>query len=343
MSKTVLVTGISGFIAKQVALAFLEAGYQVRGTLRSMSKADQVRATLARHADASAVTFHEADLLADGGWNEAVAGVDCVAHVASPVPITLPRNPDALIRPAVEGTLRVLRAAAAHGVPRFVHTSSVAAVSAGRRQGAHGPFTEDDWTDPADARVGAYARSKTLAERAARDFAGRAGLPMHYVSVNPGVVLGPALDSDVSPSIELARRIVGGSFPALPRLCVSIVDVRDVARMHVQAAQTSQPPGGRYLAVSGSLWLIEMARIIKAELGQDGRRVRVRQLPDFAVRLAGLFSPTVRSVVPDLGCEARYDSGRTRAVLGIDFVPPAQAVVAAARSLVELAMVHDRP
>ena len=338
MARTVLVTGISGFIAKHVALAFLEAGYDVRGTLRSMAKAEQVRATLGRQADPARVTFCQADLNADAGWDEAAAGVEVVAHVASPVPIALPRDPAQLIGPAVDGTMRVLRAAAAHGIPRFVHTSSVAAVSAGRRHGGAKPFTEDDWTDPDDPHVGAYARSKTLAERAARDFVASQAGSMHYASVNPGVVFGPVLDGDFSPSIEAVRRIVSGGLPGMPRLCFSVVDARDVARMHVLAAETGEPPGGRYLAVSGSLWFTQMAREIKNALGPAGRKVQTRQLPDFAIRLAGLFSPTVRSIVPDLGQQVAYDNSRTRAALGIEFIAPEDATVAAASSLVALGL-----
>ena len=188
---TVLVTGVSGFIAKHCAAELLRHGYRVRGTVRSPGKADAVRKTLAAHADASRLDFVVADLLSDAGWTDATTGVHGVLHLASPFPLVQPKDESELIRPAVEGTLRVLRAAKAAGVKRFVQTSSTVAVLFGHGSGHPNPYTEADWTDVDGPHVTAYAKSKTLAERAAREFVAREYPELHYASVNPGLVLGP--------------------------------------------------------------------------------------------------------------------------------------------------------
>ncbi len=338
MANTVLVTGVSGFIAKHVALAFLKAGYRVRGTVRSMAKAEQVRETLGAQAEASRLTIVEADLMADAGWQEAMGGVDAVAHLASPFPLSDPEDENELIRPAVEGTLRVLRAAAAQGVPRFVQTSSVAAIGYGHDRARTTPFNEDDWSNLEGPGATAYVRSKTLAERAARDFVAGEGSKMHYASVNPGLVLGPALDRDIGTSVDVVRNILSGRYPGVPHVSFAVVDVRDVATMHVKAVETAEPSGGRYVAVAGTCWLVDISQAIKTGLGDAAHKAPTRQLPDSMVRIVALFDAEARSIVSELGREVRFDNSRTRTALGIEFIPAKDAAVATARSLVELGL-----
>jgi dihydroflavonol-4-reductase len=335
---TVLVTGISGFIAKHCAVEMLNAGYAVRGTVRSMVRAAAVRDTLARHADVARLSFAEADLESDAGWSAAVAGCAHVLHLASPFPAAQPRDEQDLIRPAVEGTLRVLRAAVAAGVERLVQTSSMAAVAYGHPRERSEPFTEDDWTRVESPGVTAYTKSKTLAERAARDFVASDGGGLHYSSVNPGLVLGPALDRDIGTSAELVQQFLKGKYPGAPRLMIPCVDVRDVARMHRLALETSAPSGGRYLGAAGSLWLVDIARALREQLGDAARRVPSRELPDWAVRLVALFDPAARVAVPELGRHLRVDTSRTRRSLGIEFIPATEAVAATGRSLIEFGL-----
>ena len=339
MAKTVLVTGVSGFIAKHVALAFLEAGYDVRGTIRSLAKADQVRETLGRHADAARLALVEADLTSDAGWDDAMSGVDAVAHLASPFPPSDPKDENELIRPAVDGTMRVLRAAARHNVPRLVQTSSVAAVAYGHPRERTAPFTEDDWSNLNGPGATAYIKSKTLAERAAREFAAGEGQSMHYASVNPGLVLGPALDRDIGTSVDVVRNLLAGRYPGVPRIFFGTVDVRDVATMHVRAIETAEPSGGRYLAVAGTCSLAEISLALRAALGDAARKAPTRQLPDAMVRLVALFDAQVRSISSELSRKLSFDNSRTRQALGIDFIPPAEAAVATARSLIELGLI----
>lgn len=336
--KTILVTGISGFIAKHCALELLTHGYGVRGTVRSMAKAEETRGTLAKHCDVAKLSFVEADLLADAGWTAALHGVDGVLHLASPFPLAQPKNPDELMRPAVEGTLRVLRASASAGVPRLVQTSSMAAVLGGHRRARTRAFTEDDWTDVTAPGVTAYQRSKTLAERAARDFVNSEGKGLHFSTINPGFVLGPVLDGDTGSSAEVIRMLLGGKYPGTPRIWLTVVDVRDVARMHRLALESSEPTGGRYLAVSEAVRFVDIARLLRERFGRAARKVPRRELPDLIVRLVALFDPAAKAILPDLGFVISVDNSRTRRALKMEFMPLAESAPAMASSLIELGL-----
>ncbi len=333
---TVLITGVSGFIARQCAVDLLNAGYGVRGTLRSFKRSDDVRGSLSRHAPVSRLEFAEADLEADTGWDAAVRGCGHVLHVASPFPAVQPKDEQELIRPAVQGTLRVLRAAVAGGVERFVQTSSLVAVMYGHPHSRTRPFTEADWTLVDSPGVSAYAKSKTLAERAARDFVGKEGSSLHYSSVNPGFVLGPMLGHDLGTSAQVILMFLKGKYPGAPRVSMPCVDVRDVARAHRLALEADTPTGGRYIAAAESLWMVEVARAIREGLGAAGRKAPRFELPDWLIRLVAIFDASARLAVPELGREARVDNSLTRRTLGMDFIPAREAAVAMAKSLVDL-------
>ena len=337
--RRILVTGISGFIAKHCALELLRHGYLVRGTVRQAARADETRATLARQVDTSGLSFAQADLLDDAGWAAAMEGIDGVLHLASPFPADEPGDPDELIRPAVDGTLRVLRAAVAAGVPRVVQTSSMAAVFGGRLGAGTTVLTEDDWTDLAHPGLSTYTRSKTLAEKAAREFVRVEGGALHFSTINPGFVLGPVLDADIGTSAEVIRMFLRGKYPGTPRLWFSVVDVRDVARMHRLALESPEASGGRYLAVSDAIRFLEIARPIREQLGAAARKVPRRELPNLLVRLIALVDRPVRTILPDLGLAFAVDNSRTRRSLGIEFIPVGQSAPAMAASLIELGLV----
>ena len=340
MSKpTVLITGISGFIAKHCAVEMLEAGYGVRGTVRSLKRAGDVKTTLARHADTSRLAFAQADLESDAGWSEAVAGCAHVLHLASPFPAAQPRDEQDLIRPAVQGTLRVLRAASAAGVQRIVQTSSMVAVMYGHPHARTEPFTEADWTIVDAPGLSAYAKSKTLAERAGREFMDQDRSGMHYSTVNPGLVLGPALDRDIGTSAGIVQMFLKGKYPGAPRLKIPCVDVRDVARMHRLALEVDAPGGGRYLGAADCLWMIEIASALREKLGDVARKVPTRELPDWLVRIVAMFDSVARQAVPDLGKDTQVDNSLTRRTLGLQFIPGPESAVALARSLIDLKLV----
>ena len=337
--RTVLVTGISGFIARHCALELLNAGYGVRGTVRSLKRSGEVRDSLSQHAAVPRLEFAEADLEADAGWDAAVRGCGHVLHVASPFPAIQPEDEQDLIRPAVQGTLRVLRAAATGGVQRFVQTSSLVAVMYGHPHSRTAPYTEADWSRIDAPGVTAYAKSKTLAERAAREFVAKEAPGMHYSSVNPGFVLGPMLGRDLGTSAQVIRIFLKGKYPGAPRVSMPCVDVRDVARAHRLALEVDAPSGGRYLAVAESLWMVEVARAIRDGLGPQGRKAPRFEMPHWLIRLVAVFDASARLAVPELGRESRVDNSLTRRTLGMEFIPAREAAVAMARSLVDLKLV----
>lgn len=335
----VLVTGASGFIAGHCLLQLLEAGWTVRGTVRDLKRTPALNAMLDRHgADTGRMQFVAADLSSDAGWREAMAGITHVLHVASPLPGRMPKDPDELIRPAREGTLRVLRAAADAGVRRVVLTASTASVMYG-----HGPrsapFTEVDWSDPDSADNSAYTRSKTLAERAAWDFIASDPSGLELATVNPGLVLGPVLEQDYGTSAEAVLKFLNGELPGTPRMGFPTVDVRDVARLHLLALTHPDATGERFLATTEFLWMADIARILREAFPAYARRMPERALPDWLMRLVGLFDPVMRGVMFELGQERPCDASKARERLGWAPRSAADAVRAAGASLIELGLV----
>jgi nucleoside-diphosphate-sugar epimerase len=339
MSK-ILVTGGSGFIASHSIIQLLAAGHEVRTTVRNLAREADVRAMLATGGaePGDRLSFVAADLERDAGWPAAVAGCDFVLHMASPFPEAVPKHEDELIVPARDGALRVLRAARDAGVRRVVLTSSFAAIGYGHppRDAA---FDETDWTDSSAADVRPYAKSKTLAERAAWEFLAKEGGSLELSVINPVVVFGPALGPDYSTSILLVKRMMDGAVPGCPRLYVGVVDVRDVAALHITAMTHPAAKGERFLAVAGDFMLIrEIAQVLKQRMGDSARRVPTRQVPNWMVRLAAVFDPVVRQVVPDLG--NRKNASNAKAVRVLGWAPRSRedAVIATAESLVRLGL-----
>jgi len=336
----VLVTGGSGFIATHCIAQLLATGHRVRATVRSLAREPEVRATL-KSAGADAgdrLAFCAADLTADAGWDAAVAGCDFVLHVASPFPVNVPRHEDELIVPAREGALRVLRASRAAGVRRVVLTSSFAAVGYGHPQ-MDRPFDESDWTNLDGDGLSAYVKSKTLAERAAWSFMGREGGDMELAVVNPVGVFGPALAADFSTSIEIIRRMLDGELPGLPRITFGVVDVRDVADLHLKAMTHPEAAGERFLAVAGDfLSMREIALVLRQRLGDAARRVPTRELPDWLLRVVALLDKSVAQIVPELGKRKNATSAKARRVLGWTPRPADEAIVATAESLARLGL-----
>jgi len=332
-TKTVLVTGGSGFLGGWCVAELLRRGYRVRTTVRDLAREEGVRAGLAAEVDADErLSFVAADLSEDGGWAEAASGCDYVLHIASPFPPRQPKDPDELIVPAREGTLRALRAALDAGAERVVVTSSVAAVRnrPGRRPG---PLTEEDWTDPGNLSLTPYTRSKTIAERAAWSLAEERGATERLAVVNPGAILGPLLGEGRSYSLEMVARLLGG-VPGTPRLGFSIVDVRDVAALHVDAMTAPEAAGERFIAIARFLWMAEVAAVLRERLGEDAAKVPKRTVPNIAVRAMALFDPSVRSIVGDLGKKVEMSSEKARTRLGWTTRPVEETIVDCARSLI---------
>jgi dihydroflavonol-4-reductase len=330
MMQTIVLTGISGFIAKHVALKLLAAGHSVRGSLRNLGRADEVRAALAPHLDASAMgrlSFTALDLTRDDGWDAAMAGATALIHTASPFPIEQPKNPDDLIRPAVGGTLRALRAAHGAGITRVVLTSSTAAIVDTHKSGMQ---DETDWCNVDAPDTTAYSKSKTLAERAAWDFASAHGLAL--TTINPGFVLGAALDLHYGSSLSVVERLLKGRDPMLADVSFTCVDVQDVALAHLRAIDRPQTAGLRIACVAGTLSLPDMARVLKASYPQ--RRIAQRIAPRSVLRLLALFDPSIRTILPSLGQVHHVANARARQELDIRFTSPEGALRASAEFLI---------
>jgi len=332
----VLVTGGSGFIAAHCILQLLNAGYHVRTTVRSLAREADVRAMLKEGGVEAGVrlSFVAADLSADTGWPDAVAGCAYVLHGASPTPSGSQTREEDWVRPAVDGNLRVLRASRDAGVRRVVLTSAFGAIGMGHKPQTR-PFNETDWTE-LNSTVAPYQKSKTLAERAAWDFIAREGANLELSAVNPVAVLGPVLGPDYSHSIRLIQRLMEG-MPGCPKVNSGFVDVRDVADLHLRSMTNPAAKGERFLAISGeSMWIIDVAKVLKRRLGPAARRVPTWELPNWLIRLNGLRDPTMNMVVPHLAVMMNATSEKATRLLGWTPRPKEEAIAATAESLVKL-------
>jgi nucleoside-diphosphate-sugar epimerase len=336
----VLVTGGTGFVGAHCLAQLLVAGHETRATVRDLKRESELRAML-RQGGAGEVgerlKLFRADLNADAGWAEAAAGCDYVLHVASPFPSTVPKDENDLIAPARDGALRLLKAARDAGIKRVVLTSSFAAIGYGAPKDRTAAFTEQDWTNLSDPTVQPYPKSKTIAERAAWDFIAREDGTLELAVVNPVLVLGPVLGPDTSPSILFISRLLDGSLPGCPDLSFGVVDVRDVADLHLRAMIAPAARGERFLATAGDFVSVrEIAHILKDGLGAGARKVSTRRLPSWLVRMAGQFDPQVKGIVPELGKHKNASNEKARRLLGWAPRTTKEAVLATAQSLSEL-------
>jgi nucleoside-diphosphate-sugar epimerase len=336
----VSVTGGSGYIAGFCIAQLIREGWRVRATVRSLQRADAVRSHISRLVDpGDRLTFVAAVLESDAGWDDAVAGCDYVLHVASPLPSTHSQSDDALVRPARDGALRVLAAARAAGVRRMVMTSSIAAIAYGR--GPRGaPFTEADWTDETNRLdTAAYERSKTIAERAAWAWVKEHGGSPELATINPGLVLGPVLSRDYSVSIEVVKRLLDGSLPGLPAFGWPLVDVRDIADLHLRAMMDPQAAGQRFIGAGPFYWMADVARTLRVQRPALARRVPTHRVPDLLIKLGALFDPMLRERLFELGKKRTVSSDKARTLLGWSPRPNDEAIVATADSLAALEII----
>jgi dihydroflavonol-4-reductase len=331
--ETVLVTGGSGFLGAWCLVQLQRCGFRLRTTLRDLSREREVRALLGRQEpDGHRLAVCQADLSGDRGWDEAVAGCDYVLHVASPFPPATPRDANELIRPARDGTLRVLRSALAAGVRRVVVMSSSAA-AAYPSSAEPMPLTEDSWTDISHPLARPYVRSKTLAEQAAWTFMAEHAATARLTVVAPGTMLGPVLGRDLSYSVTLIQRILSGSMTGLPRLGFSFVDVRDVADLHMTAMTATQAAGERFLATGPFLWCADVARILREQLGAEAAKVPTRELPNLVVRAGALFDPSLRQLTAELGRRSAFSADKARTLLNWTPRPVEDTIADCTRSL----------
>lgn len=336
----VLVTGGSGFVASHLILQLLKAGYCVHTTIRKPSREQQVRDAI-QQAGIEAGTrlvFFVTDLIKDDGWREALTGCKFVHHVASPFPATSPKDENELIRPARDGTLRVLRLARETNAKRVIMTSSFAAIGYGYEQVPL--FTESHWT-VLDGPIPAYHKSKTLAEQSAWEFMRQEGADLELTVINPTGVFGPVLSEDFSTSIEIIKNMLNGNIPGCPRLSFGIVDVRDLADLHIRAMISPAANSQRFIGTcdNGPVAMIDIARILREKRPQLTDRLPSRELPNWLVHAIALFRPGFRGILPELGVVKRIDNTKAKELLGWQPRSIEECIVDTADSLVKFGVV----
>ncbi len=337
MSGTVLVTGGTGYIGGEVIDRLLAKGYTVHTTVRDAQKSEPKLRK--RWPDAGErLKVFSADLTSDGGWAEANAGCDAVAHVASPFPLDVPKNADDLIIPAREGTLRALSFAHEAGVQRFVQTSSAAAIAYGQPGKDHFDYT--DWTD-LTANPPPYIQSKTVAERAARDWVAQNAPDMVFCSINPVAVFGPIYDDDMSTSVEMVKKIIDGSIPLIPNMGICVTDVRDVGEAHVRAIEAPAEivRGERFPTSEKFLWIEQMTEIIRSRVPEYAGKVPTRRMPDWLAKFLALFMPEMRQIKSELGNIRDVSGKHTEEKLGYTYIPAEKTLEDTVKSLVEKGVV----
>jgi nucleoside-diphosphate-sugar epimerase len=340
----VLVTGGSGFVGVHTILQLLAAGHEVRTTVRHPERNKDVLAMLREGGAPSAerLSFFTANLTQDAGWGEAMAGCDYVLHVASPLSSSVPRDENELIIPARDGTLRVLRASREAGVKRVVITSSTAAVAYGHKPQPQ-PFDESNWTNlDGGAEVQPYVKSKTLAERAAWDFITKEGGGLELSVVNPVGIFGPVLGPDFSGSIGIFKALLDGAMPAVPKIYFGLVDVRDVADLHLRAMTSPAAKGERFIAVAGeTLSILDIAKVLRRTMGASAARVPRWEAPDWLVRLAATRVPLLRDALAQLGKVRRCSGAKARNALGWTPRGNEEIITSTAESLIKLGLVKS--
>ena len=340
MNNKVLLTGVSGWIAKHTAIELLNSGYEVLGTVRNNSLIEQTKETISKHAPIDNLSFVELDLLKDDGWNEAAQGCKYIMHIASPFPYKVSNNRDSLLAPAVDGTLRVLNAGVKANVEQIIKTSSIVAMFRKPNRSNPYSFGENDWTDENWTKgVTDYFLSKTKAERLAWEFMESKGLKNKLTTICPGGVFGDALDNKGGTSIEYVRQFLKGKFPAAPKFAVLISDVMDVAKSHV-ACIDNKNVGGRRLIVGKEVKkLVELSQIMAEAMPEYAKKLPKKELPNFMVKLISYIDSSAKTMIPDLGIIMQTDTTYAEELLGFKFKPAKDCIIENAKSVVKLGLV----
>ncbi|WP_440412272.1 NAD-dependent epimerase/dehydratase family protein [Neorhizobium petrolearium] len=340
---TILVTGGTGFVGGWAIVELLRRGYAVRTTVRSLAKEPWLRAQIATQVDAGdRLSFVIADLTRDEGWDEAVEGCEAVLHVAAPVGVSAPKNPDDLIIPTRDGALRVLRAACRADVRRVVMTSAIEACRP-RLTAPDGIYDERGWTDLHDRQLGSYRLAKTLAEKAAWEFMSTQSGRTTLTTILPSAIMGPVFSSEYGHSLVLMKRLLSGTPPATPNIGFCVVDVRDVVSLHILAMENEAAAGERFIAASEWTWMVDIAGILRNHLGQAAQKVPTRSLPDIVLRIVALFDRPARFVVPLLGRKHIFSSAKAERILGWRPRSGEETILAAAKSAIAVKAVQSEP
>lgn len=322
MPRTVFVTGATGYIAKHIVLKLLNAGYHVVGSARSIDRHQEIVDAVTPYLDDTdnldlRLKTVALDLASNDGWDSAMQVADVLMHTASPFPMVQPKDENKVIKPAVDGALRALKAAQAAGIKRVIMTSSVVAVSGGIERDEIQPFSEADWSNLNAPGTTPYTKSKTLAEKAAWDFQLKNAPDMELTVINPGFVVGPPLDKNFGTSIQVIERLMKGSDPMVPNFGFNTVDVRDIADMHVNAIDNAESVGKRFIGVAKFVWFMDLAQTLAAQF--PNRKIATRQAPNILMRILSIFDKSIRQILPTLGKSQLMDNTQSKAILGIEY------------------------
>ena len=340
MKDKVLLTGISGWIAKHTAIELLNKGYEVLGTVRNKDLIDQTKETIKKHAPIEKLSFIELDLLKDDGWDEAAKGCKYIFHIASPFPMKVSRDREFLLPVAVDGTLRVLNAGINAGVEQIIKTSSIVAMF--RKPNRSNPYTfgEKDWTDENWIEgVNDYFLSKTKAEKAAWELMESKGLKSKLTTINPGGVFGDALDKKGGTSIEYVRQFLKGKFPGAPKFAVLISDVKDIAKAHVACIGNNKVGGRRLIVGKEVKKLVELSQLMAEAMPEYAKKLPKKELPNFMVKLISYIDSSAKMMIPDLGILMQTDTSYAEELLGFKFKPAKDCITENAKSVVQLGLV----
>lgn len=336
-TKLVLVTGGSGFVGGHCIVQLLQQDYKVRTTIRSLKKKDSVLEMLSNGGIKSFdnLSFVETDLSNDKNWDEATKGCDYVLHIASPIHLAVPKDENEMIKPAVEGTLRVLKASKNAGVKRVVMTSNFGAVGYSHKDPTT-LITEESWTDPNEKGLSAYNKSKIIAEKSAWDFVKNESANLELTVINPVAIFGPSLNATLSSGFELLKNVLDGTMKRIPNLELAIVDVRDLADLHIKAMENPKANGQRFLALSGgSMTLPQISEMLKIKMPEFTQKASTKTVPDWVVKFAGLFNPKAKALAPMLGINRKASNEKAKTVLGWKPRTNEEALLATVESLVK--------
>ena len=334
MTDTVLVTGISGFIASHVAAGLLSQGYSVRGTVRTEAKGEHIVEMLStKGIDTSRLELVETNLDKDAGWKAAVKDCRFVQHIASPFPLEAPTSREALVPEARAGAMRVVEQALGEGAERVIMTSSMVAMMGQAGRGEHMLVKEDDWSDPDWRPLTAYQVSKTRAERAVWDYAKSQNVTERVTTICPGLVLGPDTYENGGTSLAIITGLFNGQFPVMPRVAYPIIDVRDCASLHIKAMTSPNVGGRRLMAASNTLWISEISALLRNAYPKT--KLPSREMSNWLVKIVGFFDQSVKSIAHDVGTFHEADAGYVSSLTGVLPRPAKDAVLAAAASLIE--------
>ncbi|MFL2886854.1 MAG: NAD-dependent epimerase/dehydratase family protein [Candidatus Pelagibacter sp.] len=340
MTKKVLLTGVSGWIAKHTAIELLNSGYEILGTVRDKNLIEQTKETISKYASIDKLSFVELDLLKDDGWNEAAKGCKYIMHVASPFPIKVSKNRDILLPVAVDGTLRVLNAGLNAGVEQIIKTSSIVAMFRKPNRSNPYSFGENDWTDENWIEgVNDYFLSKTKAEKAAWELMESRGLKNKLTTINPGGVFGDALDKKGGTSIEYVRQFMKGKFPGAPKFAVLISDVKDIAKAHVACIGNNKVGGRRLIVGKEVKKLVELSQLMAEAMPEYSKKLPKKELPNFMVKLISYLDSSAKTMIPDLGILMQTDTTYAEELLGFKFKPAKGCISENAKSVVRLGLV----